>query len=206
MSELGLTTLDVLPHADLGIKRDRRVVAVIGLDDVVEGRFAVPRLSTVAPDKRGIARTAVGMLATDLYLPAVPSLPQQLGGTVVHAQATLAGTVRDASGAVLPGVTVEASSPVLIQKVRQVVTDGTGQYRIPELPPGMYTVTFSLSGFSTVRRQEVSVSGVGVAPDEARAVAYLPQGQTVHWPVAVHQLVALGRLPLRPAMPPTSNG
>ena len=61
--------------------------------------------------------------------------------TVAHAQATLAGVVRDSSDAVLPGVTVEASSPALIQKVRTAVTDGTGQYRITELPPGTYTLT-----------------------------------------------------------------
>src|ERR1043165_5092184 len=68
---------------------------------------------------------------------------------------TLAGTVRDASGAVLPGVTVEASSPALIEKVRTAVTDGAGQYRIVNLPPGTYVITFTLSGFSTVRREGV---------------------------------------------------
>jgi hypothetical protein len=78
--------------------------------------------------------------------------------TLAHAQA-LAGTVRDASGAVLPGVTVEATSPVLIEKVRAAVTDGTGQYRIADLRPGPYTVTFTLPGFSIVRREGVQVSG-----------------------------------------------
>ena len=71
---------------------------------------------------------------------------------------TLTGTVRDASGAVLPGVTVEASSPALIEKVRTAVTDGTGQYRIINLPPGSYVITFTLTGFSTVRREGVDVS------------------------------------------------
>ena len=71
---------------------------------------------------------------------------------------TVAGKVRDASGAVLPGVTVEASSPALIEKVRTAVTDGTGQYRIVNLPPGTYVVTSSLTGFSTVRREGVEVS------------------------------------------------
>ena len=66
--------------------------------------------------------------------------------TLAHAQ-SLTGTVRDASGAVLPGVTVEAASPVLIEKVRTAVTDGTGQYRIPDLIPGTYTMTFTLTGF-----------------------------------------------------------
>jgi carboxypeptidase family protein len=63
---------------------------------------------------------------------------------------------------VLPGVTIEASSDVLIEKVRSAVTDGTGQYRLTELPPGSYTVTFALAGFSTVQRQGVAVTGVGV--------------------------------------------
>jgi hypothetical protein len=62
-----------------------------------------------------------------------------------YAQASIAGVVRDASGGVLPGVTVEASSPVLIEKTRTAVTDGTGQYRLPDLLPGSYTVTFTLS-------------------------------------------------------------
>jgi hypothetical protein len=82
--------------------------------------------------------------------------------TLAHAQATLAGTVKDASGAVLPGVTVEASSPALIEKVRSTVTDSTGQYRITELPPGTYSVTYSLPGFATVKRDAVAVSGQGV--------------------------------------------
>jgi hypothetical protein len=71
---------------------------------------------------------------------------------------TVTGTVTDASGAVLPGVTVEASSTALIEKVRTAVTDGAGQYRIVNLPPGTYVITFSLSGFSTVRREGVDVS------------------------------------------------
>ena len=68
-------------------------------------------------------------------------------------------SVKDASGAVLPGVTVEAASPVLIEKTRTVVSDGSGNYRIENLRPGSYTVTFTLTGFSTVKRDEVMVSG-----------------------------------------------
>src|SRR5688500_20320350 len=79
------------------------------------------------------------------------------------AQATIAGVVRDTSAAVLPGVTVEASSPALIEKVRTVTTDGSGQYRIENLRPGVYTVTFTLPGFSTVRREGVELSGTCVA-------------------------------------------
>jgi len=71
---------------------------------------------------------------------------------------SIAGLVTDASGSVLPGVTVEASSPALIEKVRVVVTDGTGQYRIVDLRPGIYTVTFQLPSFSTVRRDGIELS------------------------------------------------
>src|SRR5438067_1522835 len=78
------------------------------------------------------------------------------------AQVALAGTVKDASGAVLPGVTVEASSPVLIEKTRSATTDSAGQYRIESLVPGTYTVTFTLAGFSTLKREGVEVSGAGV--------------------------------------------
>ncbi len=79
-----------------------------------------------------------------------------------YAQAMLAGTVRDTSGAVLPGVTVEAASPVLIEKTRTAVTDGTGQYRLESLLPGIYEVTFTLVGFATVKREGIEVGGVGV--------------------------------------------
>jgi hypothetical protein len=79
-----------------------------------------------------------------------------------YAQGTLAGVARDTSGAVLPGVTVEAASPVLIEKVRTAVTDGTGRYQLQALPPGLYSVTFTLPGFSTVQREAVEVGGVGV--------------------------------------------
>jgi hypothetical protein len=77
--------------------------------------------------------------------------------------ATIAGVVKDASGLVLPGVTVEASSPALLEKSRTVVTDGTGQYKIVSLPPGAYTVVFTLSGFNSVRREGVELAGSFVA-------------------------------------------
>ncbi|HTM03678.1 MAG TPA: TonB-dependent receptor [Vicinamibacterales bacterium] len=75
------------------------------------------------------------------------------------AQGTLTGTVKDQSGATLPGVTVEAASPALIEKVRTAVTDGSGQYRIPSLNPGTYTLTFRLSGFSVVKREGIELTG-----------------------------------------------
>ena len=79
-----------------------------------------------------------------------------------YAQATLAGVVKDTTGAVLPGVSVEASSPVLIEKARTAITDSTGQYRIESLPPGTYTINFMLTGFSVVKRDAVEMSGAGV--------------------------------------------
>jgi len=81
--------------------------------------------------------------------------------TAAHAQASFAGVVRDASGAVLPGVTVEAASQALIEKVRSVVTDDTGQYRIVDLRPGTYSITFTLTGFSTVKREGLELAGSG---------------------------------------------
>ncbi|HZM94977.1 MAG TPA: carboxypeptidase regulatory-like domain-containing protein [Vicinamibacterales bacterium] len=83
--------------------------------------------------------------------------------TLVFAQATITGVVKDASGAVLPGVTIETSSPVLIEKTRTAVTDGTGQYRIEGLRPGTYDVVFTLPGFQTVKREGIELSGTFVA-------------------------------------------
>jgi len=99
-------------------------------------------------------RGAIRIAAAFLALAVVP-------GTV-FAQATLSGTAKDASGAVLPGVTIEASSPVLIEKVRAATTDDNGFYRIPDLPPGTYKVSFTLSGFSTLVREDVELAGSGV--------------------------------------------
>ena len=90
-----------------------------------------------------VLQRALGLLALLCLAPAT-----------VWAQTTLAGAVRDNTGAVLPGVTVEAASPALIEKVRTAITDGAGRYRIENLQPGTYTVTFSLAGFATVRREK----------------------------------------------------
>ena len=79
--------------------------------------------------------------------------------STAFAQAAITGVVKDASGGVLPGVTVEAASPALIEKVRSVVTDDTGQYRIVDLRPGTYSVTFTLPGFSTVKREGIELIG-----------------------------------------------
>ncbi len=88
--------------------------------------------------------SAVLVTAAALWLPAVS-----------YAQSAIVGVVKDNTGAVVPGVTVEAASEVLIEKVKTAVTDGTGQYRIIDLRPGEYVVTFSLGGFQTIRREGI---------------------------------------------------
>ena len=98
---------------------------------------------------------------------------------VASAQATISGVVKDASGAVLPGVTVEASSPALIEKVRTTVTDGTGQYAIPDLRPGIYSVKFTLTGFAAVEREGVELSGTFTArinPSVRSSVVFMHPG------------------------------
>lgn len=70
----------------------------------------------------------------------------------------IAGLVTDTTGSILPGVTVEVASPQLIERVRSTVTDGTGQYRFVDLRPGTYSVTFTLPGFSTVRREGIELT------------------------------------------------
>ena len=82
---------------------------------------------------------------------------------MANAQASIVGIVRDSSGAVIPGVTVEASSPALIEKTRSVVTNESGQYSIESLRPGSYTVTFALRGFSTVKREGIELAGTFIA-------------------------------------------
>jgi hypothetical protein len=83
------------------------------------------------------------------------------------AQSTIAGLVTDATGAVLPGVTVEASSPALIEKVRSVVTNADGRYTIVDLRPGDYVITFTLSGFNAVRREGIVVAANITVPVNA---------------------------------------
>jgi hypothetical protein len=108
-------------------------------------------------------------LAVAVFLPAA-----------AFAQATLAGVVRDTSGAVLPGVVVEAASPVLIEKVRSAVTDGNGRYQIIDLRPGTYGVTFTLAGFATVRRDAVALAGAStVTVDAEMRIGSLEETVTV---------------------------
>src|SRR5437764_1221119 len=95
-----------------------------------------------------------GVVKVLLLLAVIGAIP-----STAFAQAVIAGSVKDSSGAVLPGVSVEASSPALIEKVRTAVSDGSGQYRVEDLRPGVYTVTFSLQGFSTYKREGIELTG-----------------------------------------------
>jgi len=92
---------------------------------------------------------AIGIAGVVVLLPRLASAQAD--------NSAIAGQVRDTSGAVMPGVTVEAASPALIDKVRSSVTDDQGQYRIGDLRPGVYSVTFTLPGFSTVKREAVEL-------------------------------------------------
>src|SRR5262245_55041024 len=83
------------------------------------------------------------------------------------ATGSIAGVVKDTTGAVLPGVTVEASSPALIEKVRTAVTDASGNYKIVDLRPGVYSVTFTLTGFNTYKREGIELSAGFTAPANA---------------------------------------
>src|SRR2546425_2832382 len=92
----------------------------------------------------------VGIVVASLILFPLCAVAQNTG---------IAGVVRDTSGAVLPGATVEASSPALIEKVRSATADAQGLYQIVDLRPGLYTVTFTLPGFTTVKREGIELTG-----------------------------------------------
>jgi hypothetical protein len=100
----------------------------------------------------GLIGKRVVLLVSVVFLPAT-----------CFGQASITGTVRDASAAVLPGVTVEAASDVLIERVRTATTDATGQYRIVDLRPGTYSLTFTLPGFNTFKRDGIELAGSFVA-------------------------------------------
>ncbi len=101
---------------------------------------------------------------TSIWLPVLLVALAAMMPSRAYAQSAIAGIVKDTSGAVLPGVTVEAASPVLIEKSRSVVTNDAGQYRIIDLRPGVYTVTFSLTGFSNVVREGLELQPNFTAP------------------------------------------
>ena len=127
------------------------------------------------------------------------------------AQATLTGQARDESGGVLPGVTVEAASPAIIEKVRTTVTDDQGRYRIEALRPGNYKLTFSLTGFSTVVRENVDVpSDVVVTINADMKVGALEETVTVSGSAGVarasHNARPLALVRNSRAMKPRSMG
>jgi hypothetical protein len=110
-----------------------------------------------------------------VFLVSVYLLPSQ-----ALAQGSIGGAVKDTTGAVLPGVTIEAASPVLIEKVRTTISDGSGRYQIIDLRPGTYSITFTLPGFNTVKRDGVTVAGSGtVAVDADLRVGALEETVTV---------------------------
>src|SRR5262245_25044950 len=98
-------------------------------------------MPSVAGARTSVLRLCVSVVLLLLFIPAIAS-----------AQSAISGLVKDATGAVLPGVTVEVASPVLIEKVRTATTDSQGRYTITDLRPGVYSMTFTLPGFSTFKR------------------------------------------------------
>src|SRR5262244_3007183 len=124
--------------------------------DIVTGRNSTffKKLCFASPEsfrfeRRNLMRPLVQLLIISILVLVVP--------TVMYAQAgaALTGVVTDPSGAVLPGVMVEARSPVLIEQVRSAITDETGRYRIVDLRPGTYSVTFALPGFASILREGI---------------------------------------------------
>src|SRR3954468_3412018 len=102
-----------------------------------------------------VVRLSAAFLLSLVLVPAFAVAQGQTG--------TIAGVVKDATGAVLPCVTVEVASPALIEKVRTAVTDGSGSYKIGDLRPGTYSVTFTLTGFSTVKREGIELTSAFTA-------------------------------------------
>jgi hypothetical protein len=113
--------------------------------------FATEEKTMARVTRKRLRRTAIAALALFVLAPS-PLLAQ--GGI----SGSIAGVVRDTTGAVMPGVVVEAASPALIEKTREAVTDSEGLYKIIDLRPGTYSVTFTLSGFSSVRREGIELS------------------------------------------------
>src|SRR6266852_166931 len=122
------------------------------------------------------AKVAAQIFALLVGLVVVPS--------VAPAQSTISGVVRDTSAAVMPGVTVEAASEVLIERSRTVVTNGNGRYTIVDVRPGLYTMTFTLPGFSAVKQQVTVPSNVSVPVDAEMKVSPLEETVTVESKVA----------------------
>ena len=88
------------------------------------------------------------------------------------AQGAIGGSVKDSTGAVLPGVTVEASSDALIERTRTATTDVAGQYQIVNLRPGTYVVTFKLAGFNSLKREGLILTGTADVAGQRRVVGW----------------------------------
>src|SRR5438552_2142157 len=134
------------------IRRDVRPRVDDRADSLPSRRKAPRRQQRISARTQAMSRgprVTFIVLLVGLLLPVVAGAQGSSG---------IAGVARDTTGAVLPGVTVEASSPALIEKTRSVVTDSQGRYAIIDLRPGTYTVTFTLTGFSTVRREGIEVT------------------------------------------------
>src|SRR6267142_3584081 len=144
-------------RADYGVPPRRhvrtRVLARECLTGACAGSHDARRAHAKSTPKEAYMRVLARLTRLAASILAFTALP-----ATVFAQATIAGVVKDTSGAVLPGVTVEAASPALIEKVRTAVSDGTGQFQIVNLVPGPYTVTFTLGGFNTVKREGIVLS------------------------------------------------
>ena len=126
-------------------------------------------------------------------------------GAQNQATGSIAGVVKDTSGAVLPGVTVEASSPALIQGVQGVATDSVGQYKIVDLRPGVYTITFSLGGFSTVKREGIELTtGFTATVNAEMALGTLEETVTVSTASPSSTSRTSFRRPPSPAKPGTN--
>ena len=109
------------------------------------------------------------------------------------AQSSIVGVVRDTSGGVLPGVTVEASSPALIQGARAVVTDQEGRYQVVDLRPGPYTVTFTLGGFRTLKRDGIELpANFAATVDAELSVGALEEPVTVSGEAPVVDIHSVG--------------
>jgi hypothetical protein len=122
-------------------------------EDTMNASSAHTSGRTVQPDRRfriTLARLASTLAVTMIGAAAVPPALAQTGSSI-------AGIVKDASGGVLPGVTVEAASPALIEGTRTAVSDANGQYKIVDLRPGEYTVTFTLTGFGPFKREGLAL-------------------------------------------------
>src|SRR5262249_11032617 len=160
-------------------------------------RTSAPRCGPICLESRRLSRTKTGERTDDLATAEGRNAMRAsqfvrlvvVSGALVFLRATawaqaetgtIAGVVRDSSGAVMPGVTVEAASPALIERFRTVTTNDQGLYRIVDLRPGLYTVTFTLVGFSTFRREGIDLTtGFTATVNADLRVGTIPETVTV---------------------------